>query len=87
MPLQNKMKLLLRKNKLKEQLDVLQFSENSDISKIRYIKGLQIIKILYDKTLALDHHFASVSTLNEINKMANPNQYPEFSEMKNVIST
>ena len=73
---------LLEKDKLKEQREKLELSELTDISKVRYIKGLQIIKILYEKTLSLDHHFASVSTFHEISKMSNPNQYPEFAQIK-----
>ncbi|WP_299207683.1 hypothetical protein [uncultured Dokdonia sp.] len=78
---------LLEKDRLKEERELLALNELSDISKIRYIKGLQIIKILYEKTLALDHHFASVSTFREINKIANPNNYPEFKNIKEVIGT
>ncbi|WP_055443766.1 hypothetical protein [Lacinutrix himadriensis] len=79
--------LLIKKDNLKEQLNVNALSEASDISKIRYLKGLQIIKILYEKTLSLDHHFSSVATFNEINNLSNPNHYPEFAKMKDVISS
>lgn len=78
---------LLKKDGLKDQLKLLRINEQNDISKIRYIKGLQIIKILYEKTLALDHHFTSVSTFAEINKISNPNQYPEFASIKEVIKS
>jgi hypothetical protein len=80
-----KLQMLLQKDAKKEELQRLWRNEISDISKIRYIKGLQIIKILYEKTLALDHHFASVSTLSEINKISNPNHYPAFEHTKNLI--
>ncbi len=78
---------LLEKDRLKEERERLLGNELSDLSKIRYIKGLQIIKILYEKTLALDHHFASVSTFHEINKIGNPNNYPEFKNIKETIGT
>lgn len=78
---------LLEKDRLKEERERLLGNELSDLSKIRYIKGLQIIKILYEKTLALDHHFASVSTFHEINKIANPNNYPEFKNIKETIGS
>lgn len=78
---------LLEKDKLKEQREKLELSELTDISKVRYIKGLQIIKILYEKTLSLDHHFASVSTFREINKMSNPNNYPEFAKTKEYLGS
>ena len=81
------LKFLLLKSELNEALNKLYDSERTEISKIRYIKGLQIIKILYEKTLALDHHFASVNTLSEINKMSNPNQYPEFTAIKELLKS
>ncbi|WP_452230957.1 MULTISPECIES: hypothetical protein [unclassified Lacinutrix] len=79
--------LLIQKDQLQERLKRNSLSEASDISKIRYLKGLQIIKILYEKTLSLDHHFATVATFNEINNLSNPNHYPEFAKMKDVISS
>ncbi len=82
---EQKLHWLLEKDALKEERGLLLLNETSDISKIRYIKGIQIMKILYEKTLALDHHFASVSTFNEINKIANPNNYPEFVKIKETI--
>ena len=83
--LKRQVALLIKKEQLKEQLAELNASEATDISKIRYLKGLSIIKILYDKVLALDHHFASIATFNEINKISNPNHYPEFDGVKDLI--
>jgi hypothetical protein len=80
-----KIDLLIEKDALNENLKKLELDNLSDISKIRYIKGLQIIKILYEKVLSLDHHFASVRTFSEISKMANPNQYPEFEKLKQIV--
>ena len=83
--LENKINLLVQKDQLKDELEQLKFDNASNISKIRYIKGLQIIKILYEKVLGLDHHFASVRTFSEISKMSNPNQYPEFEKLKSLV--
>ncbi len=77
--------LLILKNQLQEQLEVINLSEISDVSKIRYLKGLQIIKLLYEKMLSLDHHFASVATFNEINNLSNPNNYPQFVKHKEEL--
>jgi len=63
-------------------LDTIRKIRNADINKVRYIKGLEIIKILYEKTLALDHHFTTVSTLHDMQKMSNPNNYQEFTVAK-----
>ena len=81
-----KVDLLIRKDKLNQEIGILQTGLENEISKIRYLKGLQIIKILYEKVLSLDHHFASVRTLNEINKISNPNQYPEYSKLKDIVA-
>ena len=43
------------------------------------------MRILYEKTLALDHHFSSVSTLHEIHKISNPNYYPAFGNLKSIL--
>jgi hypothetical protein len=82
---EDKLNYLLLKDQLMDELIRLQLESTSEISKIRYIKGLQIIRILYEKVLSLDHHFASVRTFSEISKMANPNQYPEFEKVKQLI--
>jgi len=84
---EDKVTLLIKKDELKATIEKNKLSEATDISKIRYLKGLQIIKILYEKTLALDHHYASVATFNEINNLSNPNHYPEFLELKDVLYT
>ena len=84
--LQRKVDLLIQKDQIQDQIKQLQKSNANDISKIRYLKGLQIIKILYEKVLSLDHHFASVRTFNEISKIANPNQYPEYSKLKELVA-
>lgn len=83
--LNKKVELLIRKDDLKNNLDTEIEEASNDISKIRYIKGLQIMKILYEKVLGLDHHFASVRTFSEISKIANPNQYPEFEKVKDLV--
>ena len=64
------------------EIKYLRKSEMNDISKLRYQKGLQIIKILYEKILSLDHHFAAVRTFNEISNLSNPNHYPDFLKAK-----
>ncbi|MEL6811451.1 MAG: hypothetical protein AAFP76_08965 [Bacteroidota bacterium] len=81
----NQIEYLVKKDVLNWQLDSLRLKEQSDISKIRYIKGLEIIRLLYDKTLSLDHHFSSVTTLNEIHKISNPNHYGEFRKVKELL--
>ena len=78
-------KLIYRKDHLLELLDITKQSEYADISKVRYLKGLQLIRLLYEKMLALDHHFEAVTTLGEMSAMANPNTYPVFNELKGIL--
>ncbi|TDS58206.1 hypothetical protein [Myroides indicus] len=80
-----KIDLLIYKDKLKDEMKQLELESASDVSRIRYLKGLQIIRILYEKVLSLDHHFASTRTFSEINKIANPNQYPEFTKVQEIV--
>lgn len=82
-----KLDFLISKDRIKSEMKKLYIDNATDISRIRYLKGLQIIIILYEKVLSLEHHFASVRTFSEINKIANPNQYPEFEKMKALIKS
>lgn len=83
--LEQKLDLLIKKDFLLEQTEKVKNDLSTDITKTRYLKGLELIKILYDKVLGLDHHFASVRTFSEINKISNPNNYPEFGKLKDMI--
>ncbi|QOW10682.1 hypothetical protein Q73A0000_10000 [Kaistella flava (ex Peng et al. 2021)] len=83
--LAKKVDFLIEKDVLKTKLKDAENDAENDISKIRYIKGLQIIRILYGKVLGLDHHFASVRTFSEISKISNPNQYPEFEKVQELV--
>lgn len=83
---EQKIDLLVEKDRIKTEINLLVAETSGEISKVRYLKGLQIIKILYEKVLSLDHHFASVRTLNEINKISNPNQYPEYEKLKDLVA-
>ncbi len=81
----DKVNLLIKKQDLQAKLLLLDRAEKNNIQKIRYIKGLSVIKLLYEKVLGLDHHFSSLVTFNEINKISNPNNYPEFEKVKELI--
>ncbi len=84
---EQKVDCLIVKDRILGDIQKLQSNNNADISKMRYLKGLQVLRILYEKVLSLDHHFASVRTLNEINKMSNPNQYPEYDKLKEILKS
>ncbi|NNE27618.1 MAG: hypothetical protein HKN09_12310 [Saprospiraceae bacterium] len=44
----------------------------------RYRNGIDILKLLYEKLLDLDHHFTSINAFHEIHDITNLNNYPEF---------
>ncbi|AVI52047.1 hypothetical protein C5O00_13145 [Pukyongia salina] len=67
---------------LRDSISQLLFLRTAEIDKVRYSKGIEIIKILYEKSLALDHHFTTVNTLNDMHKISNPNNFKEFAIAK-----
>ncbi|MGK0363187.1 MAG: hypothetical protein ACI85O_000231 [Saprospiraceae bacterium] len=52
----------------------------------RYTKGLEIIRLMYEKILSLDHHFSSLKTFGNIAEIANPVNYPEFTALQAKIN-
>ena len=81
----NKTDLLIELQIMDDSILFLNNQFESDISKIRYKKGIEIIKLLNEKMLSLDHHFSTIRTFNEISNIANPNNYPEFQKLKDVL--
>lgn len=79
---EEKLCTLIREDDLYTDLQNLRYSEMREVGELRYLKGLQIIKLLYEKMFSLDHHFSDVSTLRDVNKISIPNNYSEFAEMK-----
>lgn len=67
-----------RKNKIENEM---QFA----LTKVRYRKGLELIKMVYEKVLALDHHFSALQTYQNIAIITNPNTYPEFQAAKALL--
>ncbi|MCF8244661.1 MAG: hypothetical protein K9J37_09445 [Saprospiraceae bacterium] len=61
--------------------------EQSDVSmlRIRYRKGVDLIRVMYEKILGLDHHFTGLHTYQNISTLSNPNAYPEFEKAKEMI--
>lgn len=59
----------------------------SDVSmlKIRYRKGIDLIRVMYEKILGLDHHFTGMHTYQNISVLSNPNSYPAFEKAKEMI--
>ena len=80
-----KLELLLEKSRLQDDLKKLQNLYDLKLEQTRYLKGIELIKMMYEKILGLDHHFTSLQTHQGIMEMSNPNSYPEFQEAKTVI--
>jgi len=49
------------------------------LSQRRYEKGLELIRLLYEKILSLDHHFSAMHTDQWVQTLSNPMSYPGFS--------
>ena len=78
-------KTLNRKVELIEQIKYEEEVLGVELTKLRYKKGLEIIRLLYEKVLGLDHHFSSLQTYQNITSLSNPNAYPEFQNSKAVL--
>ncbi|NNL93489.1 MAG: hypothetical protein HKO66_14705 [Saprospiraceae bacterium] len=55
--------------------------------KFRYQKGIEILKMVYEKILSLDHHFGTLRSFQDIALMSNPNSYPEFVKIKENLKS
>jgi len=82
---EKKVDLLIEKGEINSAISEIANLQFLEISKIRYLKGIQVIRLLYGKILALDHHFAAVSSFHDINSISNPNSFPEFIRAKAEI--
>ena len=51
----------------------------------RYRRSIDLLKSLYEKILALDHHFSSLETHQHILSLSNPLSYPEFEKTREII--
>lgn len=77
-------RLLDQKIELIEALRLQETYLGVEMTRLRYKKGLELIRLLYEKVLGLDHHFSSLRTHQNIASLSNPNSYPEF-QNSNVI--
>ena len=77
---------LLRRYQLEQELEGMEAKYQIDISKIRFKKGIEMIKIIYEKILSLDHHFTSLQTYQNVATISNPNSFPEFQKIKGLLT-
>ncbi|MBK8554433.1 MAG: hypothetical protein IPL65_01060 [Lewinellaceae bacterium] len=78
-------RLLLEKSALEDQLDRLDAELELKQLKFRYRKGIELVKMLYEKILSMDHHFNSLKTQQNLLELSNPHHYPEFKAAGTVL--
>ncbi len=78
-------KALHTKLQLMEAQALLEEQSDASMLKIRYRKGVDLIRVMYEKILGLDHHFTGLHTYQYINALSNPHSYPEFEKAKEMI--
>ncbi len=78
--------ILIEKDLIKDAISSETLKYNFKLVKIRYKKGLDLIKLLYEKILDLDHHFTALNTYQNISNISNPNSYPEFLKSKEQLT-
>lgn len=79
-------KALQEKVLLQEMLRQVEDDIYVELLRVRYLKGLDLIKLLYEKVLSLDHHFATMQTLQHVSALSNPNNYPAFQENQKLLA-
>jgi hypothetical protein len=62
-----------------------QMSDDLTCLQERYKTGIELIKLLYEKTLDLEHHFTGLHLHQSIARMTNPHEYPQFKEAQKEI--
>ena len=77
--------LLWEKIQLEKTLDALQEEHELKVLKVRYRKSIEIVKMLYEKVLSMDHHLSSLKAQQGLSNLSNPHNYPEFKEAKATI--
>ena len=77
--------LLWEKIQLEKTLDALQEEHELKVLKVRYRKSIEIVKMLYEKVLSMDHHLSSLKAQQGLSNLSNPHNYPEFKEAKAII--
>lgn len=80
-----RLQCLLSQLEIKNEITNLEKQYDVKFAALRYEKGIDILKMLYEKVLALDHHFTSLNTLQSINDLSNPNSFPEFSKVQEMV--
>ena len=76
---------LWEKIQLEETLQGIEQEHEIKLLKLRYRKSIEIVKMLYEKVLSMDHHLSSLKAQQGLSNLSNPHNYPEFKETKGII--
>ncbi|MBX2893487.1 MAG: hypothetical protein KF734_21415 [Saprospiraceae bacterium] len=77
--------LLWEKNQLEETLKSIHQEYDLKLLKLRYRKSIEVVKMLYEKVLSMDHHLSSLKAQQGLSNLSNPHNYPEFKETRAII--
>lgn len=83
--LRQHLQLQHRKEQLDRELNLIDHAFELNLTRLRYKKGLELIRLLYEKILALDHHFSSLQVQQHITSISNPNSYPAFRDAQQKL--
>lgn len=78
-------RLLLEERALEDSLRQINNAYTLRVVRLRYRKSVEIVKMLYEKILSMDHHFSSMLVQQELSNLSNPHHYPEFEEARTLI--
>lgn len=77
--------LLWEKMQLLETISQLEQEHELKLLKLRYRKSIEIVKMLYEKVLSMDHHLSSLKAQQGLSSLSNPHNFPEFKEAKILV--
>jgi hypothetical protein len=77
--------LLFEKLQLEKKMHALEEEAELKILRLRFRKSIEMLKILYEKILGMDHHFSSLRAHQQMMRISNPHEYPEFKTVKSVL--
>ncbi|MBK6619687.1 MAG: hypothetical protein IPG32_01935 [Saprospirales bacterium] len=78
-------RLWQERQEIGDQLETFGTEKEIQLLKVRYKKGIDLIKLLYEKILALDHHFSGMQIYQNILLLSNPNTYPDFQKNRDFL--
>jgi len=76
---------LIEIRRLEKEIQKVEYQFDLKFTKFRYKKGIEVLKMVYEKILSLDHHFATLRSFQDISTLSNPNSYPEFVKIKESL--